>query len=58
MTPLTFSPVAVMVPFTSSAVAGLFLLIPTPPCARIRNWSLLVEAKSLFCESAHTKAPP
>jgi len=28
---------AVTAPFTSSAVAGLFLLMPTPPLARIKN---------------------
>jgi hypothetical protein len=37
--------------------AGLVVLMPTFPPARMRNWLLLVEAKAAFCESAHTNAP-
>ena len=55
--PLPLNVVAVMVPFTSSAVAGLFLPMPTPPPARIKSWLLAVVAKSASVESAQTKAP-
>ena len=55
--PLPVKLVAVMVPFTSRAVAGLFLLMPTPPVARMRNWLVPVEAKFASVESPQTNAP-
>ena len=55
--PLPAKLVAVTVPFTSRAVAGLFLLMPTPLFARIRNWLFVVEAKLPPAASAQTKAP-
>ena len=57
-TPLPLNAVAVTVPFTSSAEAGLFFPMPTPPVARIRNWLLAVLMKSEYCwKSAQTKVP-
>src|SRR6476660_4587665 len=50
--------VSVTSPFTAKAAPlGLFVLIPTPPEARMRNWLLPVEAKSASVESAQTNAP-
>ena len=49
--------VARTVPLTCSDACGLFVLIPTPPAARTRNWLLAVAAKSASLESAHTNAP-
>ena len=43
--------VASTVPFTSSSWLGLFVPMPTPPVARIRNWSTAVEAKSVSLRS-------
>jgi hypothetical protein len=55
--PLVIVPLAWMFPATSSFSLGLVVPIPTPPSARIRNWSGPVEVKSASVESPHTKAP-
>ena len=45
------------VPATLKTVVGEVVLMPTPPDARIRNWSTAVEAKSASVWSPHTKVP-
>ena len=46
------------VPLTERALLpGLFVLMPTPPAARMRNWLFVVLPKSSNCESAQTKVP-
>ena len=57
MPPLPLKPVAVIVPLTSSAVAGSFLLMPTPLLARMRNWLLVVVSKLLIRTSPQTNEP-
>ena len=44
-------------PFTSRRNPGAFVPMPTPPPARIRNWSAAVEMKLESVESAQTKEP-
>lgn len=52
------SPFALMLPATSSVWVGLFVPMPTPPEARIRNSLGLVDVNALLeDESAQTKAP-
>ena len=43
--PLPLKPLAVTVPLTCSALCGLFVAMPTPPAARMRNWLFVVENK-------------
>ena len=42
---------------TVNALTGAFVLMPTPPAARTRNWLFAVLANSASVESPHTKAP-
>ena len=45
-------------PFTESAAPpGLFVLMPTPPPARMRNWLLAVDEKLADVLSPQTKEP-
>src|SRR5262245_9319854 len=45
------------VPETSSVAPGAVVLTPTPPAARIRNWSAPVAVKAEPLLSLHTKSP-